>query len=535
MNDVAKALLARHEQLKTARMREEPGWRELARLFTPEDVDIDVRADTPVDFSEIFDATHLNAADSFEGGIFSQLVNPANRWFELSVDGDPDLSKWGPVKEHLWQRAQALYASLSPASSSFYAEAPTWIGHVGVFGHGPFWQEERPGSRIVDRAMPIGEIYIDVDADGEIFTIHREYPLTGLQYRRDFGAIDGDPIDDTARYVIVHCVRANPGYRPGALGNAGKPWLSTYVSPDRKNLVREGGYYELPCHVPMWKRRAGRAYATGPGARTRPDVSTLQEMERSHLVAAQFAAEPPLLLHEDSGLTAADIFPNAMLHGTMNEAGKQLVGALNRGARLELSHEQSDARRKAIRDAWFFGIMQLVTRPQMTATEFLGFQEESLRLLGPNLVRIQTGGLSPFIARRNNILDRAGRMPPAPQELAGKRLEIQYKSPLAKLMQVAEARAVLQYHSAIEAFAISDPEVRDKFNADGAADLLHEAMVGDPRVRRSDQEVEAIRQARANRLAQEQQLADTAAAVTIKAENAHADQAESLARGRRAA
>ena len=538
MSDANQDILERHNELRDVRSREEKEWLDILRLFSPDMIDLDARGQNPVDYSEIFDSTHLNALDNFEGGIFGQLVNPANRWAELGVEGDPELSVWGPVKKHLWERMNVIYSSLSPASSAFYAEAPTWIGHVGMVGFGTFYQEERPGGRrMVDRAIPIGECFFDTDLDGELTVFNRAYPVRGRQFKEWFGEADktGTPLADRQSVVVIHAVRPNPDFLPGVLGNRGKPWQSIYVSPDRAGFRREGGYYEFCYHVPMWRRRAGRPYPTGPGHRVRPDVSTLQEMERSHLVAAQFAAEPPTLLHEDSGLTAADIVPNAVLEGTMNQQGKPLAHSLQRTQNLNLSHVQSEQRREAIRQAFFFGIMQLVNRPQMTATEFLGFQEENLRLMGPSLVRIQTGGLSPFIARRNNMLERAGRLPPPPRELEGRRLSIEYVSPLAKAMKLGTARSVLQYHQAIESMAVTDPNVRDNFDADQAAILVHDAMVGDPNVLRSRQAVDEIRQARQNREAEIAQFEDASQAVSIAAEAAHAEQAGSLADNRRRA
>jgi hypothetical protein len=534
-------IIARQEELEDVRRVEEREWQEIARLFAPEQNVWDARASTSqsgpgTDYSDILDASHLIAEEQFEGGIFGQLVNPAARWFELAVDGDPELTKWGPVQDHLWQRANVIYRSLQPGVSAFYAEAPGWIGNTGMFGFGPFYQEERIGTgRFIDRALPIPECYFDTDADGEINVFHRKYALRGRQYKERFGDFDKKPIGDRDTVVCIHAVRPNPDFVEGAIGNRGKAWQSIYVSPDRRELRVEGGYYEFLFHVPMWRRRPGRPYPVGPGHRTRPDVATLQEMERTHLVAAQFAAEPPILAHEDSGLTAADIVPNAMLHGTMNEQGKQLMAVLNRQQNLQLTFQQSEQRRNAIRDAWFFGIMQLVNRPQMTATEFLGFQEEKLRLLGPNLVRLQTGGLSPFITRRNNILERMGLMPEPPEELQGRAITIEYVSPLAKAMKIGTARAVLQYQQAIEAMAVTDPSVRDVFNADGAARVVHDAMVGVPDVVRSPEDVAKIREARAQVDQEQQQLEQTGQAVTIAAEASHAAQANTLAKQRRAA
>jgi hypothetical protein len=102
-------------------------------------------------------------------------------------------------------------------------------------------------------------------------------------------------------------------------------------------------------------------------------------------------------------------------------------------------------------------------------------------------------------------------------------------------MKIGTARAVLQYQQAIEAMAVTDPMVRDVFNADGAARVVHDAMVGIPDVVRSPQEVEMIREERAKMNEQQEQLEQTGQAVSIAAEASHAAQANTLAKQRRAA
>jgi len=281
--------------------------------------------------------------------------------------------------------------------------------------------------------------------------------------------------------------------------------------------------------VPQWTRRPGRAYPIGPGHLATPDASMLQEMERSHIVAAQYAAEPPLMVNDETTLTAADLSPNAFLFGTMNPDGKALLEHLSRGNDVRLSMAQSEQRRNSVREAFYFGLMQLVNRPQMTATEFLGFQEEKLRLMGPNLVRVQTYGLSPFIARRFQMLWRAGQIPPPPPEVRGQPLAIEYVSPLAKAMKAGQGRATLQWIGAVGQMAQFDPTALDNIDVDATAAALHDAFGPPPEVLRNPDQVQALRQARAGQQQQQQMLDQTGQAVAIAAEAAHASQAMTLA------
>lgn len=523
------AVIARQEELEAERRPEEAEWEEIARLMRPDQVGVSAPdAKRKPAYDDLFDATQLYALDAFAGGMFTQATNPMDAWFGLST-GDQDLDKWGSVKRWLSSTTSLLAASLSPAVSCFYAEAPAWFWDVGTWGFSVMHSEEDVGNqRIMDRVLPIGQCYLDVDAFGMVDTLHRKYFLKGRQLKQRFGAEAPSDVKDADTYLIVHGVSPNPDVRPGRLGPEGMRFSSVYCSPDIKGWQRTAGYHEFPFFVPQWNRRPGRAYPTGPGHLAKPDASMLQEMERSHIVAAQYAAEPPVLVNDESVLTAADIAPNALLYGTMNDQGKRLMDHLTRGNDVRLSMAQSEQRRNSIREAFYFGLMQLVNRPQMTATEFLGFQEEKLRLMGPNLVRIQTYGLSPFIARRYRMLARAGQIAPLPPELQGRMLSIEYVSPLAKAMKAGLGRATLQWVQSVAQLAQFDPTAMDNVDIDGSAAVLHDAYGAAPQALRDAKTVTELRQARQGQIAQQQALDQTGQAVSIAAEAAHAAQAATL-------
>lgn len=530
------AILKEHDELIRLRQPEERVWREIADLIRPEENDFTGTKRTRV-YDEIFDSSPLYALDDFVGGVFGQASSPAVNWFTGGVP-DADLMAWQPVKQW-WGRVDTLMRmSLSPNASNFYVTAPPVYADTGAFGWGVHHQEEDVGrQRIVDRAIPISQIYLDVDAFGDLARVHRVFKLNGRQINGQFGTVtvNGASLNEAQFYQIIHAVYPNPDFEEGRMGPRGKRWASCYCSPDIKGWSAMGGYHEMPYHVAMWDQRAGRIYPRGPGHVARADMRQLQEMERSHIVAAQFAAEPMKLLHGDSDLTSADIVPNALLYGTMSEAGKQLMQVLNTGGNLQLSREQSEQRRQSIRTAFRFSIMQLATRPQMTATEFLGFQEEALRMMGHNLVKLQATHQVPMLKRRFAILQRAGQLPPPPPELADQPISFTMISPFDKAQKASEGRATLQWIGALGQMAQVDAAAWDNLDVDQSALVLHEALGPPPSVLADPRARDERRQGRAQAQAQAVQLEQAGQAVKIAAEASHADQAASLASKRVAA
>jgi hypothetical protein len=180
-------------------------------------------------------------------------------------------------------------------------------------------------------------------------------------------------------------------------------------------------------------------------------------------------------------------------------------------------------------------MMQVVNRPQMTLGEFSGWKEQELKLMAPNLVRLQTQGLAQWVWRRFRILQRAGQIAPIPLELTRRRLTVEFESPLARVQRFANARSVLQAHQGLEQLAVTDPSVRDIWNNDVAGKIVVSAFTDVPDLIYDPQKVAEIRQARAQLQQQQRQLEQTAQAVETAAVASHAIQAKTLADQRRPA
>ena len=120
--------------------------------------------------------------------------------------------------------------------------------------------------------------------------------------------------------------------------------------------------------------------------------------------------------------------PSVFLEENVADSNPGLLLVLIHASGKQIGRE----RRDAIRAVFYVNQLQLQQGPQMTATEVIQRNEEKMRLLGPVLGRLQSELLKPLIDRAFNILLRKNMFTPAPEFLAGKDIEIEYVSPLAK-------------------------------------------------------------------------------------------------------
>lgn len=532
------ALKKRHAEMKSQRQPHETEWRNNARLFAPEQERMfSGDKSTSNKMENLYDATPVYALDSFVSGLFGQMANPANRWFTLATR-NPRLQNSYAVNAWLHEVSSIIGTSFSSAMSNFYLQAPMWFASLGLYGIGAVYSEEVVGEgRFLDLAIPLGELFIDKSPDNEITAVHREMVMKASKAKVKFPEIAGNPIHDDAEISIIHCVMKNREYRQNRAGLAGMAWGSYYFSPQINDWKRVGGYNENPYAIVRWKDAPGQAYPTGPAHSAKPDAAMLQAMEKNHILAAEYAARPPLLAEDGADILPTDIVPGNVLYGGVTAGGRQALIPLNRSQNMQLSIEQSRDRREMIRSAFFFTILSLINRPAMTATEVKAFDAERLRQMSQYIERIQAEGLAPLVIRRFNLLMRAGAFPPPPRELEGEALEPQFISPLAKLQEIDEAQATLGYVTQLGevARATGDTSILDNIDTDAVAHTLHRTSGAPPIVRRDPQMVEQMRKARAEAQAQAVQIEQEKTQVETAAVAAHAEQASSTAQKRVAA
>ena len=147
--------------------------------------------------------------------------------------------------------------------------------------------------------------------------------------------------------------------------------------------MARGGYAEMPYQVPRWAQASGEIYGRGLGESVLADVKMLNRMDRTTIRAAQKVADPPLLAGDEGVIKAARTYSGGITYGAIDSAGNPLLKPLYTGANVSVAFEMMEARRNTIRDGFYFSLMQMVGSPNMTATEWLGRQEEKLRLMGP--------------------------------------------------------------------------------------------------------------------------------------------------------
>lgn len=503
----AEEAVRRWGELKAARAHHEADWEDLARLIRPQRggfVSADPaqhRAERPLSSAPII------AQEYFSSGLYGTLTNPANRWMNVEVN-DPDLALHQPVRE--WQDAVGLRILLSfaPGVSTFYDSAIQVFGDIATFGNAAGYDEALPAeARIMDVTLSLAEVCYDIDAFGQVVEVVRKFGLTGRNAVGMFG-MDALPPKlrekaekgSTDKVEFYHHVHRNMDWSRGRLGPRGKYWLSTYACEEGCSVVRESGYAEMPFYAPRWEVDTGQTYGRGPGMVALPDTRVLNLMDAANLRAGQSAADPTLLAPDRDVMPLNGVVrPGQVVYGGVDMQGRAMVRPLDRSSGTGLTLEMAQARIEMIKDAFHWSLMQMAGRSGMTATEVIERQEEKLRLMAPNMGRVQGEFLAPKIQRRFFLLWRAGQIPPPPPELAaaGVALQVKYTSAAAMAQKSAEGAAIVRLLADIAPLAEFKPRLMDRIDEDAMVEALAEARGTPARVLRSREAADELSAQRA--------------------------------------
>ncbi len=495
-SSAAQQLLAQCSRLRAERAASERSWREIAAYMRPQHLPgLMDQAEGSKRSVLLLDATARLAVEGFAAGLYGMMTNPASRWFALGLD-DPDLNGYDPVRDWLWDAETRLLASFGPQVSRFYAVLPGLYADLACFGTAIFYSDEigRTG-RFNDTVRPLSECFIAENAHGEVDTVFRRFTLTPAQAVELFA----DALSPRTRKAAAAGSRDRIAFLHAVFPQTDaadpRPFASVHIEEEAAIIVARSGYFEMPYQVPRWTQGAGEPYGRGIGDQVLPDMRLLVRMEETVLRSAELMADPPMAVPDKGLARGAHVRPGGISYGALDHDGGLRIKPIYTGANPAMAVELIEQRRRSVRDAFQLSLMQLTESPNMTATEFMARHEEKLRLLGPNLGRIQSEFLSPLIRRRVGMLQRAGLMPEPPPEIRGRELRIDYVSPLARAQMASEAQAVGRLYDSIAPLTALAPEVADNIDHDEAVQVLGRGWAVPARIMRDINQVRATRAA----------------------------------------
>lgn len=525
----------RYSSMMSTRSGQEQPWYEIAGLCMPSRsvqlVEVNrVKNRDASRSSSLYDGHSIRAMEICANGMLSGLSSRHQPWFRLTL-ADKALMNYYPVRLWLDDAEKAMYAAL--ALSNFYEAALSCYLEMAAFGTAACVMQEHRDKVLTFHAMTAGEYAITVGEDLLPDSLGRSYQLSCRQIveryladSRDSSVVHWDRATEAVKtawnsgnyerlFTVRQLIEPNAAYLPGKLGAAGKKWRSMKWEPgqhEKAKLLDLDGYHEQSFFAPRWETIAGEIYGTGRGHKALPDMRALQLQAKRKGQATDMAVKPPTM--GPPGIDRVQMLPgrHTTVAGVDMAQGIKPIYEIPYQVLSVVGEDVKDARQAIDRMAFVDLFMAITTMDGVqprTVEEIVRRHEEQLTQLGGAIDRANGEMLQVVIDRVFGILTRGNMLPPAPPEIEGVDLRIDFVSVLAQAQKMLgiggvertlgftgnlagmlpevvdniDGDAVLRDYwerSGAPVIGLRDPKVRDQMRADRAkqqqAEKLAEAM-----------------------------------------------------------
>jgi len=467
------------------------------------------------------------AADRLAASVESMLMPGGQNWIKIS-SGDEELDKRHDVASWLDKVNTAAQQFIYAPSANFQATKGEIFGSLVPFGMGAaICDQHRSGSGCHFQGLHLSNVWVDVGPDNNVDQNFVKWPVTALHAARKFkpGLLSRDTQDLLANekfdepIELLHVVKPRLDRKFDAIDSRNMPFESSWYEPKANHRISEGGFEESPYITPRWRTISGENYGWGPGMMVLPDANMLMQQRKALLQAGQLAALPPVIAPNE-GVDINRIAPAARLlfdMETFRDLGRIPIEALNIGGSIPITREMVVDTENSIWLSFFRDLISLPEDgPQMTATEVIRRHEDKIKILGPTFGRLETELNLKLTERSVGLMfrQRLDLIEEMPEDLRDRPIDYKFTSPIQRIQEEIDAERASIVVDRLGAIAQFSPEALDKANFDAITEAT--LKVGPENWLRSDDEVAATREQRAEQQAQQQEVQERAddAAVT---------------------
>ncbi|MFI3244088.1 MAG: portal protein [Akkermansia sp.] len=427
------------------------------------------------------------------------------------------------------------------------AFAKMWMDRCGI-GHGATHvRVNQADGRLVFTHIPAGSFAFAKDESGRCNTIVREFDLSPCEAVKRYGRenlgkkLMKDYEDVGKRYTemhrFLHVILPNEDGQPGSFDRAPKQRLFTeyIIHPEDEKIVQENGLYEFPFMVTRFLEYGSNPYGISPAQLAEKSIDRAEDMDKVMDILGHQAVEPPMLTPVPM-VGMVDYRPAATTPVPDDYLGGNYPRPLAPQGRYDIGQERIREAKEMIKLVFYYDVVLPLTGIDKVMTA-----EEVRRLVNEktsNFVHSFSQAiddLTPFLeaslamlyrwALKHDKLGDDGVLPKVPSELQDdillqaedgedvyfNRFNVTFTSKMAVAIQDATNQGDLQglQQAAAMVEMTGNAELLDYLKMDNILKDVWLWLSANPDNLRSDKEVQAIRDKRAE--AQQEQQAMQAA------------------------
>ena len=483
--------------------------------FSGEQVNDPVRQD-----GKIINSSPRFAVRTLASGMQSGVTSPMRPWFRLGTP-DPDLQEFAPVKEWLWHVELLIREVLS--RSNIYDRLKAGYGTMGTYGTGCLFLDEDEEDVVRMFDFPIGTWRLATSYTNRVTTMFRDITFTNLQMVKKFKErapemckLACDRGDYYGRYCVVQVVEPNEQYEPSSALSARKKFASVWFDPTKEgdaSILKYSGYDYNPIFGPRWDLLGEDTYGIGCGELGLGDGKQLQLMEKRKLQGIDKNVNPAMVADASLRNQRTSILPGdtTYVNGLIASGNQGFRPAYQINPYINELREEINAVKDRIDEAFyknlFMTVIELGDQPNITATQINAMREEKLQMLGPVLERLNDELLDPMIEAVFSILVSRGMIPPAPEEIQGMPLRVEYISVLAQAQKAMGIGNIERFVGFVGNMTLIDPQARFKLNVNEAIDAYADAVAVPPKLLNTTDAVNEMKASEQQQMQQQQMIA----------------------------
>ena len=412
--------LHRQQKLKSKRQNWDNLWQDLSDYFCPGRITSIRREEEGARKTQkIYDNTGADAAQKLAAGLYSRTVNPASKWFYITLEtADEELENNKEVAQWFDLARDRTQSVINKRGTG--ALYQTYCDLTSLCNAVLFIQED-PINGISFRTYPIDRVDIAEDYRGVVDTVYRKFEMTLRQIEQEFpGKLPYDKRqqmeeEPDAKAWVLHVVAPRKDRDPDKIDSLNMPFESLYILCEGPVLLEESGYPEMPYAVARLEVLAGELYGRGPATIALPEVKSLNEMAKLQLDGSNMRLRPPLDVPLNAYVNPIQLIPG---YKNLNQdEGGRRVTAVNVAGDLQYTAKDIELQQNKVKEIFYNDQLYLRTNAEMTATEVQKRSEIQMQLMGPWQGRLELELFEPLINRILGILIRQGEVPPPPQAL----------------------------------------------------------------------------------------------------------------------
>lgn len=486
-------------------------WKEIRDYEQPHYGDFDDEDNSqPTDHTQyIFNGLAEECSRTFAAGMLSGLTPPSRQWFKLGLvgSGDTPLRRVVDVRQQIMENVYAR-SNFYNAVHQGYGDLPFGQSPLGIFSaHGT----------VEFVQYPIGSYAMEVNAMGIVNVFARKSQMNAAQIAEQFGEDHCPQIVKTAlrngstydkNFTVCWMVEPNPKQIRDQLGTKKMPFRSMYwvEGTADSEVLAVTGFEECPIACARYQVKGNCPYGFGAGWYALPDSKMLQKMQFDLLMAEELTVKPPM---QASAATAqrVNLVPAGVTVIEQQDYVKPLFQVQMDMNSISQEMQNVQQRIKSAYASDLFSMLSSMESKDMTASEVIARQQETLSLLGPITERLHHEFLNVIMDRVYNILQRTGVFPPIPPDMMsnGEELKVEYISPLAQAQKMSALTGITQAVSFLGQMAQFNPGLIDKMDLEKTIEDYNDRLGIPASLTRSSDEYNQIQQDKAKAQAEQAQ------------------------------